>query len=223
MIGANKYAISDIHGCALTFKELLNKISLSKNDELYLLGDFINRGSKSKQVVDYIIELQSQGYNIIALKGNHEEMVFDSIELDGWTAGAKETLKSFNIKHLNQLNPKYIKWFSNLKSLSVNNEFIFVHAGLNFEINNPIEDIRSVCWITDWYKSINYEWLKSRKIIHGHIPKKKYEIKKMLQNFPTTKVLNIDNGCYLKGEAEYGNLCCVELNKMELTFQENID
>lgn len=44
----NKYAISDIHGCLKTFKSLLKKISFSKSDELYILGDFIDRGHKAK-------------------------------------------------------------------------------------------------------------------------------------------------------------------------------
>lgn len=218
-----KYVISDIHGCFYTFQELLHKIGLSKDDELYLLGDFINRGPNSKLVIDNIIYLKSQGYNITTLKGNHEEMVFDSIELEGWTSGAEETLRSFNIKHLNQLDKKYIKWFSNLKSAYIDDHFIFVHAGLNFENRDPFEDTKSIFWIQDWYKSINYRWLNDRKIIHGHVPKTKIEIEVMLRNFPKTKVLNIDNGCYMKGESGFGSLCCVELNSMKLVFQKNID
>jgi len=49
-----KFAISDIHGCAKTFKALLKKINFSKEDELYLLGDYIDRGPDSKGVIDYI-------------------------------------------------------------------------------------------------------------------------------------------------------------------------
>lgn len=150
-------------------------------------------------------------------------MVFDSIELEDWTSGAEETLKSFNIKHLNQLDQKYIKWFSSLKSAHIDNHFIFVHAGLNFENKNPFDDTKSIFWIEDWYKSINYKWLNDRKIIHGHVPKMKSEIGVMLKEFSKTKVLNIDNGCYMKEESGFGSLCCVELNSMKLTFQENID
>lgn len=96
----NRYVISDIHGCFLTFQELLSKIGFSKSDELILLGDYINRGKRSKEVLDTIIELQSQDYQITALRGNHEDMVFDSLELEEWTAGEAETLRSFGIIHL---------------------------------------------------------------------------------------------------------------------------
>lgn len=218
-----KYAISDIHGCAYTFKELLNRIGFSKYDELHLLGDYINRGLDSKMVIDYIIELQNQGYNVKAIKGNHEEMIFDSINLEEWTPGANETLSSFNIQHLNQLNLKYIKWFSSLKEHHVDQQNIFVHAGFNFENENPFEDKKSALWIQDWYESINYNWLGNRRIIHGHVPKKKREIEVMLNEFENTKVLNIDNGCYLKEEPGFGSLCCIELNSLQLTFQKNID
>lgn len=218
-----KYVISDIHGCAYTFKELLNRIAFSKYDELYVLGDYINRGPNSKKVIDFIIELQNQGYNIKALKGNHEEMIFDSIDIEDWTPGAKETLSSFNIQHLNQLDEKYIKWFSSLKSSYIERPFIFVHAGFNFDNENPFEDKKSALWIQDWYESINYNWLGDHSIIHGHVPKSKREIEVMLKEFANTKVLNIDNGCYLKEEPEFGSLCCIELNSLQLTFQKNID
>ena len=59
--GGRRLVITDIHGCAKTFKKLLDKVGLNENDQLFLLGDYINRGP-SKQVIDKIIffELQSK-------------------------------------------------------------------------------------------------------------------------------------------------------------------
>lgn len=215
--------ISDIHGCFLTFRELLNKVGFAKSDELYLLGDYIDRGTRSREVLDYIIELHRQGYKIKSLKGNHEEMVFDSIELDDWTGGAEETLQSFGIKHFKELDKKYVKWLTALLPYLEKNEYIFVHAGLNFESDNPLKDKQSMSWIRNWYSRIDYDWLGKRKIIHGHTPKPKPEIEKMFTEFKNLKVMNIDNGCFMKDEKGFGNLCCLELNKMDLIFQQNID
>lgn len=217
------YAISDIHGCYYTFKELLSTIGLTKDDNLYLLGDYINRGPNSKEVIDYIIELQQQGYNILALNGNHEEMVFDSIDLEDWTAGANETLLSFGIHHLKNLDAKYVRWFSNLLPFAEREGFIMVHAGLNFNNLNPLSDKKSMAWITDWYNDINSDWLGKRKIIHGHVPIERKKIEKMMDNIDLAKVMNIDNGCYLKEQSGFGSLCCVELSSLALTFQKNID
>ena len=51
-------AIGDIHGSFNSLKELIeNKIQLTKNDQLILLGDYIDRGLQSKEVIKYIIEL----------------------------------------------------------------------------------------------------------------------------------------------------------------------
>jgi serine/threonine protein phosphatase 1 len=219
----SQYAISDIHGCYFTFRELLNQIDLSKTDTLYLLGDYVNRGPNSKPLIDFIIDLQKQGYNIVALKGNHEAMIFDSIELENWTPGAEETLKSFGINHLKNLDKKYINWFSHLKYFAENDDCILVHAGFNFSIQNPFDDKESMLWIRDWHHNIDYHFLQNRKIIHGHVPTTKKAIEQMLSMFDTQKVLTIDNGCHMKGLKGFGSLCCVELESRKFLFQDNID
>lgn len=218
-----KFVISDIHGCSLTFEALLDKIELTKNDELIVLGDYINRGKRSKEVIDKIMDLSKNGYNLICLRGNHEDMIFDAIELEEWPHGEEETLRSFGITHLKNLNSKYMNWFKNLLPYYKTENFIFVHAGLNFKYKNPFQDIQSMRWIIDWYKDIDYSWLKNRYIIHGHKIIEKNEIEKMLLNIETTKILNIDNGCFIKNEENFGNLICLNLTKMELITQKNLD
>ncbi len=65
--------IGDIHGCYHTLENLYGKIS-SYTSEIYSVGDLIDRGRHSKQVVQFCIER-----NIRAVRGNHEEMRFKSI------------------------------------------------------------------------------------------------------------------------------------------------
>ena len=58
---ARLFAISDIHGCFRTFYELVVKIiDLKKTDRLILLGDYIDRGEQSREVVDFIMDLQKK-------------------------------------------------------------------------------------------------------------------------------------------------------------------
>jgi serine/threonine protein phosphatase 1 len=217
------FVISDIHGCYLSFEALLKKVDFTKTDQLFLLGDYINRGPRSKEVVDYIMELKLQNYNITTLKGNHEEMIFDSLELEEWTNGETETLESFGINHLKNLDKKYINWFQNLKHFAEKGDYIFVHAGLNFQIEDPLEDRKSMLWINNWQEEINYQWLGNRKVIYGHLPQTQSKIEEMLQNFNREKHICIDNGCFLNDEKGFGNLCCLELTEMKLYFQKNID
>ena len=70
-----RYAISDIHGCGNTFIALLEKIALSHDDTLYILGDMISRGKRSKKTIKTILSLQKEGYSIIPIRGNHEQFI----------------------------------------------------------------------------------------------------------------------------------------------------
>lgn len=81
-----QYAITDLHGCARTFRALLDKIRFSKEDELYLLGDYINRGPDSKGVIDHILELRESGHTVHCLRGNHQRRFF-SVGQQPQTAG----------------------------------------------------------------------------------------------------------------------------------------
>ena len=57
-IVGRRIAIGDIHGCFKTFKSLLEtKINLTKEDQLFLLGDYIDKGKRNKEVLDYIIQV----------------------------------------------------------------------------------------------------------------------------------------------------------------------
>jgi serine/threonine protein phosphatase 1 len=76
-----KWIIPDLHGCIKTLKHLVKeKISLQKNDVLYFLGDFIDRGPDSKGVLDYVMTLEAQGFNVRPLKGNHEEYLLLALD-----------------------------------------------------------------------------------------------------------------------------------------------
>jgi serine/threonine protein phosphatase 1 len=60
-------AIGDIHGCHQEFSELLERLELTKDDRLILVGDLINRGPDSCKVIDL-----ARQYRAISLLGNHE-------------------------------------------------------------------------------------------------------------------------------------------------------
>jgi len=86
-----KYVISDIHGCAKTFKALVDRISFSREDELYLLGDYIDRGPDSKGVIDHIWDLLETGYTVHCLTGNHEQMFLHAIDARDELSDIKES------------------------------------------------------------------------------------------------------------------------------------
>ena len=67
-----RYVISDIHGCYDEYKKLLTKINFSEQDELYILGDVIDRGQNPIRLLQDIMHHP----NIMLILGNHEFMMY---------------------------------------------------------------------------------------------------------------------------------------------------
>jgi serine/threonine protein phosphatase 1 len=222
-----QFAISDIHGCAATFKALLRQIDLRKEDELYLLGDFIDRGPDSKGVIDYIWALQESGHQVFCLRGNHEELLINaSVDMHQkliWSAnGGIQTLESFGVSHQKNIPQPYIYWMNQLPHFFEVNEYLLVHAGFNFGLKDPLQDKETMLWIRNWYPTLKREWLKDRIIIHGHTPLPKAEIEHMHRQLNDFPVLDIDSGCTFV-ERNYGWLCALELGTRALYFEKNCD
>ena len=238
-----KIAVSDIHGCLKTFKALLEKqVVLSRKDELYLLGDYIDRGPDSKGVLDYIMQLQDSGYKVHCLKGNHEDMMTTAVknreEVSMWLYnGGQQALASFSATEPTQIPDKYIDFIGKMDYFYEVDEYILVHAGLNFagnsksgqgsqflwRMHNPLSDLNSMLWIRWWYDDINWNWLKDRVIVHGHTPMETDDIWDMYEVLGEDQVIDIDNGCFARYNAGMGQLCAFDMTNRELYFQENIE
>jgi len=215
-----KYVISDIHGCLSTFKTLFEKLNITTNDQLFLLGDYIDRGTDSKGVIDYILEIQ-QTFQIYPLRGNHEED-FLTINRFNFTKLVKQ-YKSKNINSLfddeDEVDEKYLTFLNKLPYFIELENFILVHAGFNFKKYLPYENLDDMIWIRDFeYDTV---LAKNKTIIHGHTPYTLDEIKQKIDN--KDFILPIDNGCVFNKMEGYGNLLCLNLNTLQLIIQPNIE
>ena len=110
-----RYVIGDIHGGAKTFLALLESLRIKHDDRLYLLGDYVDRGNDSKGVLDTILSLMDSGYDVHPIRGNHEDMLLRSYTgqhdefSEYWPRlWGTETLKSFAVESVNQLQTRYI-------------------------------------------------------------------------------------------------------------------
>jgi len=214
------FAIGDIHGCSDSFKRLMEEtIRIKHGDKVILLGDYVDRVTQSKEVVDYIIELQDKGFDVISLLGNHEAMLLDAYKNNDavplWIQnGGAETLKSFGINSPTNLQSKYIDFFKSLNLFYSIEEYLFVHAGFNDSIENPFEDTYHMIWkCRDHY---THPILRNRTIIHGHCPVKYDLLKEVVHS--NKNVINIDTGCVYNDRVGYGKLSTFEVHSRSINF-----
>lgn len=215
---ARLFAISDIHGCYKPFYKLVtNTINLDRSDQLILLGDYIDRGEQSKDVIDFILDLNNNGFNVTSLTGNHEVMLLESYHKPEifplWLAnGGATTLESFGIYDIQDIDKIYLEFFTNLEFYKIIGNNIFVHAGFDDFAINPFEVTHSMIW--ECRSSYQNTALTGKTIIHGHRPKTLLTVQKILSEKPN--VIPIDTGCFYEKEVGYGMLTALEVNSMEL-------
>ncbi len=225
-----QFAITDIHGCNRSFNALLDQIGLTTADELFLLGDYIDRGPDSKGVLETIIGLQSTGYKVRCMMGNHDESMrkarLNRIFYEEWISkwGGQQTLESFETIDLEEVPQHYWEFLESLELYIETGAFILAHAGLNFHLLNPFSNKTDLLFIRDWYGDIDYGWLGDRCIVHGHTPVTTEQCEALLQNIDNHRVIDIDTGCFsgtrLPGK---GYLTAFNMTNRQLTFQKCLD
>lgn len=233
-----QWVIPDIHGCLQTLKQLIEvQIQPKKTDELYFLGDYINRGPDSKGVLDYLMILQNSKIKTRFLIGNHEKyllkaykaekvlkrnsLITNNDAMSEWLAhGGDNFLDSYGLKYLNEVPKNYIKWLKSLERFIFLKKYILVHAGFNFNNEDPFQDKKAMLWIRNF--KVDPKRINHRIIIHGHVPKHLKAIKQNLQN-KDAQTIDLDNGIYMSDKKGYGNLIAFELNTKKTIIQENLD
>ena len=168
---AKLYAISDIHGYLDEFRDALNKVNLNdKDNRLFLLGDYLDNGLQSFQVISKIIELEEVYPNqIITLLGNHEEWFYDWLILDKPTASAfPETIKSF-------FSPEELNYI--FKSNANNFE-----TAVRNEIKNNIKFNPFINWFKKRYRDERYYETETQIFVHAGIDEEAGKLWKELTN-----------------------------------------
>ena len=193
--------IGDIHGCYHTLIGPLSRVGYdSANDNLIFLGDYIDRGLNSYEVVSAIRKLQQQvgKERVVCIRGNHEQMAIDAVEnnaRDLWYYnGGAMTDESFE-RHGEDV-ASFVAWFKSLPLFCESKHFIFCHAGLTEpKLEDNTQD--DLLWGRDWLKSDTRK--REKKVIFGHTPNpygKAYTTK--------TEDICIDSACVYGG-----NLCAL--------------
>ena len=220
-----RYATTDLHGCLHTFRHLLEEeLKLQPTDELYVLGDYVNKGPDSRGVLDYLRALPAQGYRVHCLRGNHDQELLDAAHGRKhltWAAPTDRlaTLRSFGVKRPEDIPAPYLQWLDELPYQLDVPGFTLVHAGYDFRL--PPERMRA-----DWHGMLNIKEfvfdasrLEGRRLLHGHVPTPTAEVRRHVRL--RSGAISLDTGCVYRHNPELAHLAALNLDSFELTLVLN--
>ncbi|GAB4399978.1 MAG: metallophosphoesterase family protein [Microscillaceae bacterium] len=170
---------------------MVRHIALQPQDQLFLLGDYLDRGADSGGVIDFILELKSQPLAVFPLRGNHEQMFLESYEsyrLPLFRLFLKMGKCSNMLDETGHPKSVYLDFLNNLPYFYELDTCFLVHAGFNFASPNPHDDYTAMLWIRSFETPAGI-----KPVGQGHTPTSLSQIKAAISE----KSLNIslDNGC----------------------------
>lgn len=129
-----RFVIGDVHGCAKALRTVIETINPTTEDKLIFLGDYIDRGPDSRNVIEQVIDLQSR-CRVVALSGNHELMMMAIINRGAedtiWLVnGGRATITSYG-GCLSKIPDSHLRFFAQLLPHYETDDTICVHAGYN--------------------------------------------------------------------------------------------
>jgi len=226
------YCIGDIHGCLDLLQMLHEKIiAHAKNytgtKKLVYVGDYIDRGLDSKGVIDLLLDKPLKGFEIIYLRGNHEqsllEFLDDPVRTRNWlTYGGLDTLVSYGVRMAklptndtemyslcDQLDERiptsHLKFMTNTQFHFTEGNYFFTHAGIKPGVSLQNQKNSDLLWIRD--KFISSILHHEKIVVHGHT------VVKEVESLPNR--ISIDTGAYATGKLT----CLVLENDKLLTIQ----
>lgn len=215
-------AIGDIHGCFSSMVALLQKLEPFYDRQFVFVGDYIDRGPSSKQVVDYLLDFKEK-VDCVFLRGNHEQMLLDAYRKNKssmWMMnGGRATLQSYDVQNGDTftLPDSHRTFYENTRLYYDTDNYFFVHAGLSpaktiTESVNDENESQEFLWERSHLNAFETPWEKT--VVFGHTPRPKPIQKE--------KMIGIDTGCVFD-RVGYGKLTAVKLPEEEFIFQSSLD
>jgi serine/threonine protein phosphatase 1 len=164
-----RIVIGDIHGHYKGLMMLMDAIAPTQEDEVYFLGDLIDRGPQSAQVVSFVME--SPYY---CLLGNHEQMLVNILTqgrnpapvVQAWLySGGQATVASYQqgiVPH------EHVEWFMSLPTYLDLGDVWLVHAGVDPSMPLAKQTSEQLCWVRDEFHSIQKPYFPDKLMIIGH-------------------------------------------------------
>lgn len=199
----------------------MEKLEDYSDRRFIFIGDYIDRGPASKQVVDLMLDLQKK-IDCVFLRGNHEQMLLDAVrenDMSLWLMnGGRTTINSYTKGNENfSLPQEHRKFYEQTRLFYETPEFFFVHAGVSpvKTIAESLKDDRleqEFLWERSHLDAFETPWEKT--VVFGHTPKP--------QPIQKKHMIGIDTGCVYDRRG-YGKLTAVKLPEVEFIQQTCLD
>ncbi|MBG8556347.1 metallophosphoesterase family protein [Hymenobacter guriensis] len=222
-----RFVTTDLHGCLRTLRHALEKvIQFSARDELYVLGDYVNKGPDSRGVLDYLMQLQARGMAVRCLRGNHDQELLDAAQgrtAALWASAADRelTLRSFGVAQAADIPVPYLRWLDALPYEFDLPDFVLVHAG--FDFRQPPEQMRRDHQTMMNIKKFTFDAsrLQGKRLVHGHVPTPTAEVQRLADTH--AQVLKLDTGCVYRHNPELAQLSVLNLDTFTLHLVPNCE
>jgi serine/threonine protein phosphatase 1 len=193
------YAIGDIHGSYTKLHNLLGHCMTHRDTSDYrliFLGDYVDRGERSREVVELLINTQAEAPGqVICLKGNHEDMLLNAAkggDAGPWLFnGGDTTLASYGVARADEILPAHLAWFDALPTATTDERRFFVHAGVRPGVPLRQQSEHDLLWIREPFLSDPRD--HGLYVVHGHTP-----IRSRVPELRRNR-LNLDTGAYFGG------------------------
>jgi len=165
-----RIVIGDVHGHYDGLMLLLEALAPSADDRVYFLGDLIDRGPKSAQVLEFVKQSAYQ-----TLLGNHEQLMLEAlpdgpIDPQAWQAwlysGGEATVASY--RDTGMMPYEHLEWMRSLPTHLDLGDSWLVHAGVDPKLPVDKQSIEQLCWIRKEFHNISTPYFPDKLIITGH-------------------------------------------------------
>ena len=176
--GHRVFVVGDLHGHFATFRALLHRLKLKTEDRVICLGDMIDRGPNSAELLAFLRSTPQ----VVCIKGNHEQMAIQSIQPDGtfeawqpWMKrGGASTYGSYIVASKGDLwNAKRamlhdFMWLDTLPTQIVLDQIRLVHAGYDPRMPLDMQGEKELLWIRKAWHQHERPVDPHRTVFFGH-------------------------------------------------------
>ena len=167
------YVIPDIHGRYDLLCDGLAEIAAraaGKTSVIVTIGDYVDKGPDSREVIDRLLSGVGEGFSLVALKGNHDAMMVDALrdpaKMAAWIAkGGDAALASYG-GDPGAVPQTHIDWLDGLRLMHIDAHRLYVHAGVDPEVPLNQQSEETLLWKR--YPAGYAGGFANLHVVHGH-------------------------------------------------------